>query len=142
MGLELSQNFFGIIFLQFVDHLPIGSLVRLMATSSERIYATCPASQDCCCQYPCPCDWPLLTHASTGDPQMLTGRSGLVSCGITAHSPGSWCTQGFVCALQESLAGMRFDFKRDCPLPTVLLWLLLCPWTWCIFFWWVPTSPR
>ena len=28
---------------------------------------------------------------------------------------------------------MRFDFKCDCALPTVL-WLLLCPWTWGIFF--------
>ena len=30
--------------------------------------------------------------------------------------PPSWCTQGFVCALQASLAGMRSDFKCNCPL--------------------------
>ena len=29
-----------------------------------------------------------------------------------------------------SMAGMGFDSKRDVAPPTVLLWLLLCPWTW------------
>ena len=51
-------------------------------------------------------------------------------------SLGSWCTQGFfLCILQASWAGMRFDFKLDCTPPTILLWLLLCPWVWGIFFW-------
>ena len=40
----------------------------------------------------------------------------------------------FVWALQVSLASMRFDSKCDFAPPTVLLWLLLCPWTWDIFF--------
>ena len=30
---------------------------------------------------PCPCGRPLLTHVSAGDPQTITGRSGLVFCG-------------------------------------------------------------
>ena len=60
-------------------------------------------SEDCWCQCPCPCGKPLLTHASTGDPPTLAGRSGLVSCRITPPFP--WvlvCTRpGYVCALQE-----------------------------------------
>ena len=34
--------------------------------------------------------------------------------------------------------GMGFDSERDFTPPTVLLGLLLCPWTWGIFFWWDP----
>ena len=57
---------------------------------------------------------PLLTHASAGAPQSKAGlsQSLMGSCSF----PSSWCAQGFVCALQASLAGMRFDFKCDCPL--------------------------
>ena len=29
-----------------------------------------------------------------------------------------------------------FDSKHNFPPLTILLGLLLCPWTWCIFFWW------
>ena len=47
-----------------------------------------------CIQSPCPCSRPLLTHTSTRDSWTLTGKSGSVSCGITAaFSPGSWCAQ-------------------------------------------------
>ena len=42
-----------------------------MVTSFKRTYATGWASQDYCCQSPCPCSRPLLTHASSGDPQTL-----------------------------------------------------------------------
>ena len=52
---------------------------------------------------------------------------------------GSWCTQGFVWALWASLVGMGFDSKCNFTLPTILLGLLLCPWTWDIFSWWDPT---
>ena len=48
------------------------------------------------CYTQCPqlCSRPPLTHASTRDSWTLTGKSGSVSCGITAaFSPGSWCTQ-------------------------------------------------
>ena len=54
-----------------------------------------------------------------------------------APFPGSWCTQAFVCALRASLKGMRFDFKCDCSLPTILLGLLLCSWMQRIFFFFV-----
>ena len=33
------------------------------------IYATYSASQEFCCQWPCPRSRPLLTHTSAGDPQ-------------------------------------------------------------------------
>ena len=94
-GLEFSQqceNFFGIIVLQFVDRPPSNSIVRLMVTSSKRTNATCCTSQDCCCQSPSPHSRLLLTHASAGDPQTFTGRSGSVSCGgrslLLSLSPG------------------------------------------------------
>ena len=67
-------------------------------------------------------------------------RSGSVSCGVTAPLRGSWCIQGFVCALQASLAGMRFDLKCDCTPPTVLLGLLLCLWSEVSFFGDIPHS--
>ena len=38
-------------------------------------------------------------------------------CGVS----GSWCTQGFVWALQTYLAGMGFDSKHDCA-PPIILW--------------------
>ena len=46
-----------------------------------------------CCQSPGPCSEPLLTCTSTGDPAVLAGGSGSVSCGITA--PFLWV---MVCA--------------------------------------------
>ena len=55
----------------------------------------------CCTQCPQPCSRPLPTHASTVDSWTLQGMSGSVSCGVLS---GSWCTQGFVCALQESVS--------------------------------------
>ena len=38
----------------------------------------------CCIQCPWPCSRPPSTHASTGDSWTLTGKSGSVSCGVTA----------------------------------------------------------
>ena len=88
-GLELSQkceNFFGIIVFQFVSHLAGSFIVDLMVTSFKRIYATCCASQDCCCQSLCPHGRPLLTHASAGAPQTVKGRSVSVSYGVLLFS--------------------------------------------------------
>ena len=42
----------------------------------------------CCTQCPWPCSRPLPTHASARDSWRLTGKSGSVSCGVTA--PFSW----------------------------------------------------
>ena len=62
---------------------------------------------------------------------LLSGSTvGLVS--------GSWCTQGFVWALQVSLQGIGFDSKCDFTPPTFLLGLL-CPSMQGVFFWWDPT---
>ena len=42
----------------------------------------------CCIQCPHPCCSPSLTHTSAADCWTLTGKSGSVSCGVTA--PFSW----------------------------------------------------
>ena len=44
------------------------------------------------------------------DSWTLIGKSGSVSCGVTAPSPGSWCTQGFISALQESVSPVLCKF--------------------------------
>ena len=77
-------------------------------------------TQVCCTQSPCPCGGPLLTHTFTGDTQT---QFWLSLCGVS----GSWCTQG-LCEPSEHFTP-----------PTILLGLLLCPWTWGILFWWDPT---
>ena len=86
--LQQCKNFFGIIVLQFVGRLLGGSVVVLMVTSSKRTYAARHTSQVGCSQSPCPCGRPLLTPASTGDPQTLKGRPGSVSCG--GHCSFPW----------------------------------------------------
>ena len=78
--LKQCRNFFDIIVLQFVDHLPNGSMVGLMTNSTKRTFATCHASKDWWFQCRCPHNKPLLTHASTEDPQTFTGSSESVSC--------------------------------------------------------------
>ena len=62
--------------------------------------------QHSCIQCPWPHGSPLSTHTSTGDSWTLTSKSGSVSCGVT---PFSWCTQGFVCVLQESFPRVLGD---------------------------------
>ena len=55
----------------------------------------------CCAQCPQPFSRPLPTHASIGDFCTLTGKSGSVSCGVTA--PFSWvlvCTGFCLCPLR------------------------------------------
>ena len=55
-------------------------------------------TQVCCTQCPQPCSRPPLTHASAGDSPTLRGKSGSVSCGVTA--PFSWvlvCTRFYLC---------------------------------------------
>ena len=68
-----------------------------------------PCTQ-CHTQCPQPCSRPLLTHTSTRDSWTLTGKSGSVSCEVTA--PFSWvlvCTR-FVCTLQESVSPVLCKF--------------------------------
>ena len=45
-------------------------------------------------------------------------------------SPGSWCTQGFVCALQESVSAVLWKFCNQIPLASKVKFsgiILLCP---------------
>ena len=64
----------------------------------------------CCIQCPCPCSRPLSPHASTRESWTLTGKSRSVSCGVTAYFSWVWCTQGFICALQESVSLVLWKF--------------------------------
>ena len=106
-----------------------GSMVGLMVTSSKRAYAIpssaaprAPASAaDHCWLIPLQ---ETLKHSKAGLIQSLWG---LLVCTRFCLSPLS------------ILAGMGFDSKRDFIPPTILLGLLLCPWTWGMFFWWEPT---
>ena len=54
-------------------------------------------TQVCCTQSPCPYGRPLLTRNYTGDTQT---QFRLSLCGVS----GSWCAQGFICSLQESVS--------------------------------------
>ena len=64
----------------------------------------------CCTQCPLPCSRPLLTHASAGDSWTLMGKSGLVLVGSLILCPGSWCAQGLLCALPESVSPVLCKF--------------------------------
>ena len=58
------------------------------------------ACRYCYTQCPQPCSRPPLIHTSA-DSWTLMGKSGSVSCGVTASFSGSWCIQGSACAHQE-----------------------------------------
>ena len=59
--------------------------------------------------------WATSTPASAGDSPTLAGRSGSVSLGVTAPSPGSQCTHYFVCGLQE----WSLCFPQSCRSPAI-----------------------
>ena len=67
-------------------------------------------SRHCCTQCPQPCSRPPPMHASTGDIWTLLGNLTQSVVGILLLSPGFWCTQGFVCALQESVSPVLYKF--------------------------------
>ena len=62
----------------------------------------------CYTQCPQPCSRPVLTHASTGDCWTLRGKSGSISCGVTASF--SWCMQDSVCDHQEFVSQSCVSF--------------------------------
>ena len=81
-------------------------------------------------QRPQPCR-PPPTHASARDSWTLSGKSGSVPLGSLLLSPESWCSQGSVCALQESVSqscvspgssmgGLMATSKRAVPCPGLL----------------------
>ena len=88
-----------------------------------------------CTQSPCTFSSPLLTHISTGDTQT---QFWLSLCGVS----GSWCAQGLFESSEQLwwVWGLILNFTP----PTMLLGLLLCPYTWGIFFffWWVAKCQR
>ena len=90
------------------------TMVGVMATSFKRAYASMHGSQDCCIQWPWARGRPQSTRASAGDSWTLIGKSGSVFCGVL--SPGSWCAQGFVCALQESVSPVLWESCNQIPL--------------------------
>ena len=58
----------------------------------------------CCTQCPQPCSRPPLIHTSSGDSWHSQVSPGQSPVGSLLLSPGSWCTQGSVCAHQESIS--------------------------------------
>ena len=92
----------------------------LLVTSSKRAYAihrsTAPRASS-------------LLQQSTADPYLLRRHPNIV---LSQFLWGLWvlvCTRS-VWALWASLMCMGFDSKHDFVSPTILLVLLLCPWTW------------
>ena len=77
-------------------------VMKIMVTSFKRSHA-CTATLNAP-----KCSSPPPTHASVQDGWTLMGKSESVSCGVTV--PFSWCTQGFVCALQESVSPVLCKF--------------------------------
>ena len=64
---------------------------------------------------PWPYSRPLFTHVSARDSWTLTGKSGSVSCGVTA--PFSWVLVHIVfCTLQESVSPVLWKFYNPIPL--------------------------
>ena len=66
----------------------------------------------CYTQCPQPCSRPPPTHASTRDSGQSQASLGQSLLGSLLLSPGSWCTQGSVCALQESVFPILCKFWR------------------------------
>ena len=74
-------------------------VMETMATSFKRSRA-----------HPQPCRRPLLTHASSRDAWTLMASLGQSLVGSLRLSPGSWCAQGSVCALQKSISPVLRKF--------------------------------
>ena len=117
--LHQCENFFGVIVLQFLGHLPSSSMVGLMATSSKRTYTTHLTSQVCCSQIP------LSPQQATADQCLCrrnsdTQRQSWLSLlwGPLLLSQVLVCTESCF-ALRASLVDMRFDSKRNCPPPII-----------------------
>ena len=67
----------------------------------------------CYTQCPQPCSRPLLTQASTKIPEHSQASLVQSLVGSLLLFPGSWCTQGSVCALKESVSqSFRLRLKK------------------------------
>ena len=96
-----------------------GSMVGLMVTSSKRNYAIPRSTEP---KAPAP----AAVHCWSIPPQETLKHS---SVSVFVGSLGSGAHKVFW-ALWESLVDLGFDSKQNFTPPTMLLWLLLCPWTW------------
>ena len=70
----------------------------------------------CCIQCPWPCSshcWPMPLLETPGHSQASLAQSVV---GTLLLSPGSWCIQGFVCALQDSVSPVLWKFCSEMPL--------------------------
>ena len=68
----------------------------------------------CCTQCPPPCSRLPPTYASAGDSWTLRASLGQSPVGSLLLFPRSWCAQGFVCALQESVSPVLCKFWWLC----------------------------
>ena len=94
------------------------------------------------CQCPCACGEPLPIHASTGCPPTLVGSFVQSPVGLVLLSSGTWCRQGFICALQawslispvlwksynQGLLAFKFRFPGDSQSPCQILRLGRLTW--------------
>ena len=64
----------------------------------------------CCMHWPRPCSRPPLTHTSAGDSWILLASLSQSPVGSLLLFPGSWCAQGSVCALQDSVSPVLCTF--------------------------------
>ena len=75
-----------------------------------------------CTHSPFPRSCPLMTHTSSGDTKHSSVSASVGSLGPDAHR--------YIWVLWKFLAGMGFDSKHNLSPSTILVELLLCPWTW------------
>ena len=85
-----------------------------------------------------------LTHQVEANPQGRCGLTPQTSQTLNSRSGSvsvlSWCAQGFVWAFWASLATMEFNCKCSFAPSSIVVGLLLYPWTWDIFLCvWNPT---
>ena len=91
------------------------TMVMVMTTSSKRIYT----SQICLPGLLLSVSLTLQQGLCWPSPLLETPKHSKAELArflvmATFPFPGLWCTQGSVCALQASLAGMRLNFKPNC----------------------------
>ena len=80
-------------------------VMKIMVTSFKRSQAYTAVLS-----VPWPCSRPPPTHTFTRDSWILTGKLDQSLEGSLLLSPGSWCIQGSVCALLESVSPVLCKF--------------------------------
>ena len=80
-------------------------VMKIMVTSFKRSQAYTAVLSA-----PWPCSRPPPTHTFTRDSWILTGKLDQSLEGSLLLSPGSWCIQGSVCALLESVSPVLCKF--------------------------------